>query len=71
MREKPKFDNARRYRVIHFIDLDDEEFTRFMKNAHRNLGIPMSAAMLCSILVHQQRETCATVGQHKTKCLYC
>ena len=33
--EIPNLDNARRSRGIYFIDLDDEEFKRIMKNARR------------------------------------
>ena len=43
--EKPKLDNTRRLRGICFIELEDEEFKRFMKNARRKLEIPMPAAM--------------------------
>ena len=39
-----------------------------MKNARRKLEIPMPAAMLCRLQLHHHRETCGTVGQHKTKC---
>ena len=35
--EKPKLDNARRLHVIFFIDPDDEEFERTMKNARGKL----------------------------------
>ena len=65
--EKPKLDNARRLRGIFFIELDDDEFKRIMKNARRKLEIPMSAAMPCRLQLYHYRETCGTVGQHKTK----
>ena len=39
--EKPKLDNARRFRGIFFIEPDDEEFKRKMKNARRKLELPM------------------------------
>ena len=38
-----------------------------MKNARRKLEIPMSAAMPCKLQRCPYRETCAAVGQHKTK----
>ena len=47
--EKPKLDSARRLRGIFFIEFDDEEFKRIMKNARRKLEIPMPAAMLCRL----------------------
>ena len=65
--EKPKLDNARSLRGIYFIDPDDEEFKRLMKNACRKLEIPMPAAMPCRLQLYKHRETCCTVGQHKTK----
>ena len=57
--EKPRLDNASRLRGIFFIDPDDDEFKRTMKNARRKLEIPLK--------FHKHRETCCTVGQHKTK----
>ena len=66
--KKPKLDNARRLRGIYFIDPDDEEFKDIMKNARRMLEIPMPAAMPCKTsLCRSSRETCCTVGGHKTK----
>ena len=65
--EKPTLDNARSLRGIFFVDPDDEEFKRFMKNARRKLEIPMPAAMPCRLQHNKHRETCRTVGQHKTK----
>ena len=67
--EKPKLDNARRLRGIYFIDPEDEEFKRTMKNARRKLEIPMPAAILCrTSTVHKHaRRLVALVGQHKTK----
>ena len=47
--EKPKLDNARRLLRIYFVESDDEEFKRIMKNARRKLEIPMPAAMLCKL----------------------
>ena len=58
--EKPRLNNARRLRGIFFIDPDDEEFKRKMKNARRNFEIPMPAAMLCRLQLHKHRETCCT-----------
>ena len=65
--EKPKLDNARRLRGIFFIEPDDEELRRIMKNARRKLEIPMRAAMPCRLQLNQHREACGNVGQHKTK----
>ena len=65
--EKPKLDNARKLRGIFFIDLDDEEFKRMMKNARKKLEFPIPAAMPCRLQHRKHRETCFTVEQHKTK----
>ena len=65
--EKPKLDNARRLRRIYFIDLDDEEFKDTMKNVRRKLEVPMPAAMPCKLQREKYRETCRTIGGHKTK----
>ena len=45
--EKPKLDNARRLRGIHFIDPDDTEYKEILKNARRKLERPMVPAMPC------------------------
>ena len=64
----PKLDNARRLRGIYFIDPEDEQFKLTIKNAQRKLEIPMPAAMPCKTsLCRSSRETCRTVGEHKTK----
>ena len=66
--EKPRLENAIRLRGIFCVDPDDEIFKRKMKNAHRKLEIPMPASMPCRLQLHKHRETCCTVGQHKTRC---
>ena len=66
--EKPKLDNARRLRGIHFIELEDEEFKLTMKNARRKFKTPILAAMPCKTsLCQSSRETCRTIGGRKTK----
>ena len=66
--KKPKFDHARKLRGIYFIDPEDEEFKDIMKNTRRKLEIPMPAAMPCKTsLCRCCRDTCRTVGGHKTK----
>ena len=40
-----------------------------MKNARRKLEIPMPATMPSRPQLHQHRETCGKIGQHKTKCV--
>ena len=47
--EKPKLDNARKFRGIYFIDPADDDFKETVKNARRNLEVSMPAAMLCRI----------------------
>ena len=45
--EKPKLDNARRLGGIYFIDPEDMEFKKIIKNARRKLETPMAPAMPC------------------------
>ena len=45
--EKPKLDDARRLRGIHFIDPEDKEFKETIKNARKELETPMAPAMPC------------------------
>ena len=66
--EKPKLDNARKLRDIYFMDPEDEKFKNIMKNARGKFDIPMPATMLCKTsLCRSSRETCRTIGGHKTK----
>ena len=71
--EKPMLDNARILRGIYFIDPEDEELKLTMKSARRKLEIPMPAATpRKTSLCRSSRETCRTIGEHKTKIrLYC
>ena len=47
---------------------NDEENKHTMKNARSKLEIPMPAAMPCKTsLCRSSRETCRTIGGHKTK----
>ena len=45
--EKPKLDNARRWRGIYFVDPLDKEFKETIKNAGKKLETPMAPAMPC------------------------
>ena len=65
--EKPRLENAIRLRGIYFIELDDEEFKRTMKNARRKLEVPMPAAMPCKLQRDKYRETCRVEKNCKTK----
>ena len=65
--EKPKLDNARQMRGIFFIEPEDEEFKHTMKNARRKLEIPMPPAMPCKTPANGRRESCRSIGKHKTK----
>ena len=64
--EKPKLDNARQLRGIFFIEPDNEEFKHTMKNAGGKLEIPLPAAMPCKTPAKCRRETCRSIGKHKT-----
>ena len=66
--EKPKLDNARWLRGIHFNDPADEEIKETIhKNARRKLEVPMPAPMPCKIRGRKYRETCSTSDTRKTK----
>ena len=39
--EKPKLDDARRLRGIYFIDLEDIEFNKTIKDARKKLEVPI------------------------------
>ena len=43
--EKPKLNNARQLRGIHFIGPEDKDHKETIKNARRKLEVPMDAAM--------------------------
>ena len=45
--EKPKLDNARRLGGIYFIEPEDKEFKKNIKNARKKLETPMAPAMPC------------------------
>ena len=66
--EKPKLDNARRLRGIHFIDPADCGVQgNDVKIARRKLEVPMPAAMHCKIRGRKYKETCRTPDSRKTK----
>ena len=56
--DKPKLDNARSLRGIHFIDPADAEFKETTQNARRKLEVLMPAAMPCKISGRTYKETC-------------
>ena len=64
---EPKLDNARKLRVIFFIEPNDEFFFNTMKAARRKLEIPMPAAMSCKIPIQNSGETHRNIGENKTK----
>ena len=49
------------------ITRNDEEFKHTMKNARRELEVPMPAAMLCKIRIKSSGETHRNIGKRKTK----
>ena len=65
--EKPKIDNARQLRGIHFTEPDDEEFKPIMKAARSKLEVPMPAAMPCKVPIKNSGETHRNIGKRKTK----
>ena len=66
--EKPKFDNARRLRGIYFIDPEDMEFKKIIKNARRKLETPMAPAMPCKTCKKSKHgETRSKTNDFKSK----
>ena len=60
--EKPKLDNERRLRGTCFIEPDDEEFKRIMKNARGQLEIPMPATPTTLRYIDVVRRTSTTLA---------
>ena len=52
--KKPKLDNARRLRGIHFTDPEDKEFKETIKNARKKLETPVGPAMPCKTSKNSQ-----------------
>ena len=52
--EKPKLDNARKLKGIHFIDPEDEECKETIENARKNLKTLLEAAMSCKMETRQR-----------------
>ena len=67
--EKPKLDTARRLRGIYFIDPEDKEFKKTIKNAGRKLRTPMAPPMPCKKNKHGETRTKTTNFKSKLACL--
>ena len=65
--EKPKLDNARRLRGIHFIDPEDMEFKEIIMIARRKLEKPMAPAMPCKTCKNKHGETRCKTDDFKCK----
>ena len=64
-------DNARKLRVIHFIDPEDKEFNGTLKNARKKLETPVAPAMPCIIIM--SNKTCwsgASIKNQNKFCVY-
>ena len=59
--EKPRLDNARKFRGICFIDPEEKEFKETIKNASKRLETPMAPAMPCK--TSKKRKHGATRGK--------
>ena len=65
--EKPKLDNARRFRGIYFIDPEDMEFMEIIKNARRKLETSMASALLCKTCKKNKHgETCSKMRMEES-----
>ena len=65
--EMPKLDNARKLRDIYYIDPYDMEFNDTMKNAHKNLEVPLESAMPCIIASKHEETRGAHDSSRKTR----
>ena len=63
--EKPHPDNARKSRGIYFIDPEDKEFKKTIKNARKKLETPMAPAMPYKIL--KNNKNCGSGTSNKVK----
>ena len=52
--EKPRLDNARKLRGIYFIDPEDKEFKKTIKNARKKLETSVAPARPCKISKNNQ-----------------
>ena len=60
--EKLHLDNARKLRLIYFIDPEDKEFKKTVKNARKKLETSVTPAMPCKII-----KNCGSGGSNKIK----
>ena len=61
--EKLHLENARKLRGIYFIDPEDKEFKKTIKNAREKLETPLAPAVPCKIM----RKNCGSAGSNKIK----
>ena len=61
--EKIHLDNARKLRVIYFIDPEDKEFKEPIKNARKKLETSIAPAILCKII----KKNCGSDASNKIK----
>ena len=61
--EKLHLEDARKLRVIYFIDLEDKEFKETIKNARKKLETSVALAMPCKIM----KKNCGSVHPTKSK----
>ena len=70
--EKPKLDNARRWRGIYFIYPEDKEFKETVRNTRKKLETPMPPAMLCKTCkksMHGETRSKTNVFMSKFACI--
>ena len=63
--EELHLNNARKLRVIHFIDAEDKKFRETIKNARKKLETPIAPAMPCKTCKHG--ETRGKINDFKSK----
>ena len=68
--KKLHLQNARKLRVIYFIDPEEKDFKETIKNARKKLETPVAPAMPCKIM----KRNCGSGGSNKIQknktCVY-
>ena len=60
--EKPKYENARKLKGIFFIDPEDGENKETIKNARKELEVPVEAAMPCKMGIRKRLKELQATG---------
>ena len=65
--ERPKLENARKVRGIHFIDPENKEFAEIIKDSRKKLEVQTGPAMPCKRAKSQNGVTCIQKDDHTSR----